>query len=91
MLPVVRGEGETYRQIAIYTVVLIASTLGLVVIGALGALYLALALVLGAGLMGAVIWLLRVRTLKAARSVFWYSNYYLALLFAAMVLDRVLR
>jgi protoheme IX farnesyltransferase len=91
MLPVVLGEGATYRQIAIYTVVLVASTLGLAAIGALGALYITLALMLGAGLMGAVIWLLHARTLKAARSVFWCSNYYLALLFAAMVLDRVLR
>jgi protoheme IX farnesyltransferase len=91
MLPVVRGEGKTYRQIAMYTVLLIASTLCLVAIGALGALYLALALGLGASLLGAVIWLLRTRTLKVARSVFWCSNYYLALLFAAMVLDRVLR
>jgi protoheme IX farnesyltransferase len=91
MLPVVKGEWETYRQILLYTIILIASSLGLVVIHTLGAFYLAAALLLGAYLLGAVIWLLRERTLKSARTVFWFSNYYLALLFAAMVLDRVLR
>jgi heme o synthase len=91
MLPVVRGEDETYRQIVVYTVVLIASTFGLFAVGTLGMLYLLVASGLGACLMGAVIWLLRTRTLKSARTVFWFSNYYLALLFAAMVLDRVLR
>jgi heme O synthase-like polyprenyltransferase len=34
---------------------------------------------------------MRVRTLKEARAVFWFSNYYLALIFAAMVLDLVFR
>jgi heme O synthase-like polyprenyltransferase len=31
------------------------------------------------------------KTLKYARVTFWFSNYYLALLFAVMVVDRVLR
>ena len=91
MLPVARGERETYRQILLYTVVLVLSSLGLVVTHAMGLLYLVAALVLGGLFLGFVLRLLRERTLKDARALFWISNNYLALLFAAMVLDRVLR
>ncbi len=91
MLPVVRGERETHRQIVLYTVALIAGSLTLFLIHAMGAFYLVFTLLLGASLFGAVVWLLRTRTLRSARMVFWCSNYYLALLFAVMVLDRALR
>ena len=89
MLPVVKGESATYRQIVLYTVLLVATTLSLFVIHTLGYLYLAAALLLGAGLIYLSVRLLRIRTLKEARTVFWFSNYYLALLFAAMVVDHI--
>ena len=91
MLPVVRGENETYRQILLYTLALIASSLALVVIHTMGVLYLVAALLLGAAFLWFAVSLMRKRTLKAARTLFWISNNYLALLFAMMVLDRVLR
>jgi protoheme IX farnesyltransferase len=91
MLPVVKGERATYRQIVGYTVVLILVSLGLFVSRAMGYVYLAAALVLGGILLGYAIGLARRRTLKSARTLFWMSNNYLALLFAMMVLDRVLR
>ncbi len=91
MLPVVKGERETYKQIILYTVVLIVVSLGLYFSHAMGYVYLAAALVLGFGLLGYAIWLARAQTLKSARTMFWMSNNYLALLFAMMVLDRVLR
>jgi protoheme IX farnesyltransferase len=90
MLPVVRGERETARQIVLYTLVLIAVTLVPVGFGVFGALYLAAALALG----GAFLWLaLRLRSeLVPARAavLFHYSLAYLALLFVAMALDPVL-
>ena len=89
MLPVVKGERETHRQIVIYTVVLIAVSLGLFAGHFMGWLYLVSALVLGAILLAYSINLARVRTLKSARTLFWISNNYLAVLFAAMVLDRI--
>ena len=89
MLPVVKGEAATYRQIVLYTVLLVASTLSLFVIHLLGYIYLAVAVLLGAGLIVLTIRLMRIRTLKEARTVFWFSNYYLALLFAAMVVDHI--
>ena len=91
MLPVVAGEQETYRQIILYTLLLIASTLILFTVGHMGYLYLVSALLLGAGLLVPAILLAREKTLKYARVTFWFSNYYLALIFAVMVVDRVLR
>ncbi len=90
MLPVVKGEAATYTQITVYTVILVASSLLLVVTGGMGWLYLVCALALGAGLLVFAIRLGQKRTLKAARTMFWFSNYYLALLFAVMALDHVL-
>jgi protoheme IX farnesyltransferase len=91
MLPVVKGERETYKQILVYTVVLILVSLGLFFSRAMGYVYLASALALGGVLLGYAVWLAHTCTLKSASTLFWMSNNYLALLFAMMVLDRVLR
>lgn len=90
MLPVVAGEEETRRQIVIYTLVLVASTLLLYPLGGMGLLYLLSAGVLGGIFVALAVGLLRVRTDLAAVRVFGYSIVYLALLFAAMVADRIL-
>ncbi|MGH2504538.1 MAG: heme o synthase [Ktedonobacterales bacterium] len=90
MLPVVKGEAATYQQIIVYTIILVAASLLLVVTGGMGMLYLVCALALGAGLLVFAIRLGQKRTLKAARTMFWFSNYYLALMFAVMALDHVL-
>ena len=90
MLPVVRGERETARQIVIYTFVLIAVTLVPFASGMLGLPYLAAALVLG----GAFLWLawrLRAELVPArAALLFHYSLAYLALLFVAMAVDPLI-
>ena len=91
MLPVIKGEAETYRQIFWYTLALVASTLLLFVSGGMGYLYLACALVCGVGLTVFAVRLWRQKTLRSARTMFWFSNYYLALMFAAMALDHVIR
>ena len=90
MLPVIKGEAETYRQIFWYTLALVASTLLLFVSGGMGYLYLACALVCGVGLTVFAVRLWRQKTLRSARTMFWFSNYYLALMFAAMALDHVI-
>jgi protoheme IX farnesyltransferase len=72
-------------------VVLVASTLLLFVTGGMGYLYLVSAILLGIGLLVFAIRLGQTRTLKSARTMFWFSNYYLALIFAVMALDHVLR
>jgi protoheme IX farnesyltransferase len=89
MLPVVRGDAETRKQILIYMVALLLGSLTLVAIGTLGWFYLAVALLSGGALLYYAIRLIRTRTLADARAFFWFSNYYLALLFAAMVIDHL--
>lgn len=91
MMPVVMGEEETFKQILLYTLMLMAATLVLFAIQAMGVLFLVVALALGGWLFVLGLRLRQDKTLERARQLFWFSNYYLALLFAAMVLDRVLR
>jgi heme o synthase len=89
MLPVVRGEDETARQIVLYTVALVAFTLAPALWGMFGLVYLVAAAALGATFL-ALAWLLRrERTPARAGLLFHYSLLYLALLFVAMALDAV--
>ncbi len=88
MLPVVRGDRETARQILLYSIGLVAFT---VVVGLwLGPVYTVAAVGLGAVLL-ALAWLLR-RDLSRARAqlLFHYSLAYLALLFVAAAVDPLL-
>ncbi len=89
MLPVVMGERETRKQIFLYSLLLLAVTMILFAMHAMGYFYLVCALVLGGILVYMAVRLLRDSTKKWARTLFWYSNCYLALIFAVMVLDRV--
>jgi protoheme IX farnesyltransferase len=91
MLPVVAGERETRRQILLYTLVLVAVSLSLFVTGVMGYLYLGAALLLGGGMIYLAVRLVRGASRQWANRMFWYSNSYLAVLFAVMALDRVLR
>jgi protoheme IX farnesyltransferase len=89
MAPLVWGERETMNQMVWYTIVLIALTLLPVAFRALGGVYAACAIILDLLLLGGV---LRVRATKdwtaPAWRVYKFSLLYLALLFAAMVVDR---
>ena len=90
MAPLVWGEAETKRQMLWYTVILIALTVLPWAMGALGIWYLAAALVLDAILLRGVIRVLRATEFtQPAWSVYKYSLLYLALLFSAMVVDRL--
>ncbi|MGH2402454.1 MAG: heme o synthase [Candidatus Limnocylindria bacterium] len=92
MLPVVRGEVETARQIVLYTLMLIAVSLLLLPAAGMGWIYLVAAVALG----GFFLWgALRLRadaaSGRAAISLFRYSITYLTLLFAAVAADALLR
>jgi protoheme IX farnesyltransferase len=87
MLPVVRGEVETRRQILLYTVLLWAVTQLPFCAGGLGAIYLVASLVLGGLFIGGA-WLLSRRAdRRSALRLYLFSLAYLALLFGAMVAD----
>ncbi|HEY3057461.1 MAG TPA: heme o synthase [Chloroflexota bacterium] len=90
MLPVVRGEEETRRQIVMYTLVLVALTLVLSPFGLMGLVYFGAAVVLGAMFIGFAVRLWRLATPQAARRLYLYSMLYLFALFTAMAVDRVI-
>ena len=87
MLPVVRGERETRRQILLYTVLLYAVTQLPFCAGGFGALYLVASLVLGGLFIGGAVVLLRRADRRSALRLYLFSLAYLALLFGAMVAD----
>ncbi len=88
MLPVVRGDRETARQIVLYSFVMVAFT---VVVGLwLGPLYTVAAVVLGAVFIALAVLLRRDLSRTRAQVLFHYSLLYLALLFTAAALDPVL-
>jgi len=89
MLPVVRGERETARQILLYTLALVALTLLPVATGTFGPLYLVAATLLGAQFLR-LAWSLRQDVAPRRASIlFHYSLAYLALLYVAMALDPI--
>jgi protoheme IX farnesyltransferase len=90
MLPVVRGERETTKQIVLYSGVLVAVTAAPFLWGTLGVPYLVAALVLGAVFFVLAVGLRREPTPRRAALLFHFSLLYLALLFAAMALDAAL-
>ncbi|MDX6725259.1 MAG: heme o synthase [Baekduia sp.] len=88
MLPVVRGEDETRRQILLYSVLLYAVTqLPFCGGGGLDAIYLVASLVLGVVFIGLAVALKRDADRRAALRLYLFSLLYLALLFVAMVAD----
>ena len=89
MLPVVRGDRETARQIVLYTVLLVGLTLLPFLSQTFGLVYLVSAVALGGWFLLLSVRLLRDTSRANARAMFLYSLAYLALLFAAIGVDRV--
>ena len=87
MLPVVRGEAETRRQILLYTVLLYAVTQLPFCAGGFGEIYLVCSVVLGLGFIAGAIRLYRRADRRSALQLYLFSLAYLALLFCAMVAD----
>jgi len=90
MLPVVRGEDETRRQILLYTVLLYAVTQLPFCAGGLGVAYLVPSMLLGAGFIFCSVKLLRTADRRWALRTYLFSLAYLALLFLAMAIDAQL-
>ncbi len=89
MLPVVRGERRTKWEMLLYSLLLLPLTLMPAVFGALGPFYAVAALLLGLRLVWYAVVLLREAGVGAtAWKMYKYSLLYLALLFAAMGVDR---
>jgi protoheme IX farnesyltransferase len=88
MLPVVSGEESTRKQIFLYTVLLSAVSLLLLPFG-MGWIYLIGIITLNTVFLWYT-WLLLTDPSKArARQTFFYSLWYLALLYVVLVVDRI--
>jgi protoheme IX farnesyltransferase len=87
MLPVVRGEHETRRQILLYAVLLYGVTQLPFCAGGFGTVYLVCSITLGAVFIAGAWLLLRRADRRSALRLYLYSLAYLAALFAAMVID----
>ena len=94
MLPVVAGPRETKRQMLIYTLLLTPVALAPTLLGAVGWLYGTVALAMSFIFIGHAIAVWRAADDSTghgpARRMFRFSLLYLATLFAALPLDRVL-
>jgi protoheme IX farnesyltransferase len=91
MLPVARGVATAARQILVYTLVVVAVTLLLFAFDSMGVVYLVAAVGLGAGFVGQAVALQRDASPKRAMRLFTFSNTYLALIFAAIAVDTLIR
>ena len=89
MLPVVSSAAETKRQILLYTVLLVALTAMFFTTGAVGWIYLTSALALGAVFIHRAVAFVRADGIDGARSLYFYSLAYLALLFLAVMVDGI--
>ncbi len=87
MMPVVRGEQETRRQILLYSLLLYAITQLPFCAGGFGVAYLAASVALGGVFIAFAIQLYRRADRPSALRLYLYSLLYLALLFGAMVVD----
>ncbi len=87
MLPVVRGEAETRRQILLYAILLYAVTQLPFCAGGFGGIYLAASLILGLAFIAGAVRLYRRADRRSALQLYLFSLAYLALLFCAMVAD----
>jgi protoheme IX farnesyltransferase len=90
MMPVARGEAETRRLILLYTILLYAVTQLPFCAGGFGVEYLIASMALGAAFIYCAARLLRSADRRWALRTYLFSLAYLALLFLAMPLDRVL-
>jgi len=90
MLPVTHGEAFTRLHLLLYTLLLVAATLLPFASGMAGFFYLGCALVLDAVFLAYAIMIWRRYSDALARRTFAYSIFFLAMIFAALMVDHYL-
>lgn len=91
MLPNVAGHAAARAQILVYAALTAVISLGPVVVGFSGLLYMAVAAVLGASFVFQAFRLFRNRDEASAKSLFLFSILYLFALFLGLIADNILR
>jgi protoheme IX farnesyltransferase len=87
MLPVIKGEVETRKQVFIYTLELVGLTLLMPLLKLAGSVYLVSAAVLGAWMIFSAWRVLKLGGNKTAWTMYRTSSMYLMFLFIALVVD----
>ena len=90
MMPVARGELVTRQQILWYSIQLLLVSLLPAFFGTLGAIYFLAAFALGLGLIRMAMLLIKQQDGAMAKRTYKYSTAYLAFLFMAMIVDKLL-
>jgi len=89
MLPVVVSESVAVRCIASTSILMVAFSINIYFVGAFGAIYLTAAAILGALALAVNFWLVVKPSKERAWVGFKLSSPYLALIFLAMMLDKI--
>jgi protoheme IX farnesyltransferase len=90
MLPVTRGAVEARKRSLVYAIVTVGISLALYLTGDVGLIYLATAAIFGSIFIWLAVQQIKLASVKAAMTLFKYSTSYLALIFVAMVADRLI-
>jgi heme o synthase len=91
MLPVVKGERAAVREMVVYSVIVVITTMVLPLVSDVGVIYTAAAALLGIAFVVQAVRLARGFTPERAIKFFMFSNTYLAALFAAVAVDTLVR
>ncbi|WP_417319674.1 heme o synthase [Emcibacter sp.] len=90
MLPVVSGEGETRKQILIYSLLMVPVTIAPWIMGFAGMIYGVTSIATGAIFLALAASLYRTGDLGTAKKLFFYSILYLFVLFAVLGIEALL-
>ena len=90
MMPVVVGHRKTAIQMLIYTVILVPVTLLPTLLGISGRVYMTAAIVLGIGFLRQAIIVLKDDDIQKARKMFFFSIFYLFMIFVFLLVDKSL-
>ncbi len=89
MMPVVKGDDSTLRQIVVYSFIVVAASLSLRLFGS-GWVYFVIAVVLGGLFIKKSLDAQREKTERTARGLFGYSIIYLFAIFTAIMFDHLI-
>jgi len=90
MMPVVKGDNSTFRQIIIYSWLLVSSSFLMLINSGMGFIYIFAALILGAIFISKTFKANKSRAEKEIKGLFGYSIIYLFFLFAVIVIDGII-
>tara|TARA_B100001094_G_C18170674_1_gene794918 strand:- start:1888 stop:2598 length:711 start_codon:yes stop_codon:yes gene_type:complete len=90
MMPVVVGHKKTAIQMLIYTTILVPVTLLPTILGISGRVYMAAAIILGIGFLRQAIIVLKNDDIQKARQMFFFSIFYLFMIFVFLLVDKIL-